>query len=90
LPKLFKFGNYYVYFWSNEQNEPVHVHVSKGRAAMNATKIWLTKSGGIVIEHNKSRIPQDDLKQISDAILVNYFRICSEWKERFGILDFYC
>ena len=29
MPQLFKIGNYWVYFWSNEgiPVEPVHVHV---------------------------------------------------------------
>ena len=39
-------SGYSVYFWSNENNEPIHVHVAKGKPTPNATKIWLTKSGG--------------------------------------------
>lgn len=30
LPKLFMVSGYTVYFWSNENGEPIHVHVSKG------------------------------------------------------------
>lgn len=39
LPKLFKVGSYIIYFWSNENQEPIHVHVSKGRPTLNSTKI---------------------------------------------------
>lgn len=41
MPKIFKIGNYTVYFWSNEgiQPEPIHVHVTEGRPTSNATKI---------------------------------------------------
>ncbi|MFP3154690.1 DUF4160 domain-containing protein [Lachnospiraceae bacterium ZAX-1] len=42
VPSLFKIGGYIVYFWSNENNEPIHVHVGKGKSTPNATKIWLT------------------------------------------------
>ena len=29
VPSLFKIGGYTVYFWSNENNEPIHVHVCR-------------------------------------------------------------
>lgn len=31
LPKLFMVSGYTVYFWSNENGEPIHVHVAKGK-----------------------------------------------------------
>lgn len=42
MPQIFRIGSYLVYFWSNENDplEPVHVHISEGRASANATKIW--------------------------------------------------
>lgn len=49
MPKIFTIKGYIVYFWSNENDEPVHVHVAKGVPRPNATKIWLTKSGGCVL-----------------------------------------
>ena len=45
-------SGYTVYFWSNENNEPIHVHVTKGKPTPNATKIWLTKSGGCIVASN--------------------------------------
>lgn len=38
LPKLFMVSGYTVYFWSNENNEPLHVHIAKGKPTPNATK----------------------------------------------------
>ena len=46
----------YSIFWSNENNEPIHVHVTKGKPTPNATKIWLTKSGGCIVASNGSKI----------------------------------
>ena len=46
LPNLFTIFGYKVYFWSNENNEPIHVHISKGSPSPNAAKIWLTSKGG--------------------------------------------
>lgn len=31
MPNIFSTLGYHIYFWSNENNEPIHVHVSKGR-----------------------------------------------------------
>ncbi|MDQ7095032.1 DUF4160 domain-containing protein [Desulfosporosinus sp. PR] len=40
MPSLFRIGEYLVYFWSNENNEPIHVHIGKGKPNANATKVW--------------------------------------------------
>ena len=91
MPKLIRIGNYVVFFWSNENNEPIHVHVSRGTISPNSTKIWLTKSGGAVVG-KKSRIPNKDLNEVVDVIIDNHAYICSRWKEYFGKtkLKFYC
>ena len=52
MPQIFRIGPYIVYFWSNEEGEPIHVHVSKGRPTPNATKIWLTRTGGCIVASN--------------------------------------
>ncbi len=44
MPNLFSYLGYVIYFWSNENNEPIHIHVSKGSPSANATKIWITKN----------------------------------------------
>lgn len=60
MPSLFRIGSYLVYFWSNENYEPIHVHISKGRPTPNATKVWLTALGGCIVANNSSKIPQHD------------------------------
>lgn len=47
MPQIFRIGEYWVYFWTNENEplEPVHVHISKGRPAGNATKVWDYQKG---------------------------------------------
>ena len=92
LPKLFTVSGYTVYFWSNENNEPIHVHVSKGKPTQNSTKIWLTKSGGCILSNNNSKIPNNDLNVLLDAITSNYFFIVSYWKKFYEIdeIKFYC
>lgn len=72
--------------------EPVHVHISKGKPSSNSTKVWLTKAGGCILGHNKSRIPEKDLKYIMGIITSNYFFILGQWKQHSINKDikFYC
>lgn len=92
MPKLFRIGSYLIYFWSNENNEPIHVHVGIGTPHENATKIWLTKSGQCVLAHNKSRISTKDLSEIMEIISAQFFLIVREWKRFFNCQEvkFYC
>ena len=46
MPRVLVFGAYIIFFWVGENGEPVHVHVAEKRPSENATKIWLTSSGG--------------------------------------------
>ena len=92
MPSLFRIGGYLVYFWSNENFEPIHVHVCKGRPSPNATKIWLTASGGCILANNSSRIPAKDLNNILEIMAAQYLLIHREWKEHFKMdeIKFYC
>lgn len=79
MPKvLLDFLGYTFYFWSNEGNEPPHVHVSKGQQVANSTKFWITRDG-IKLAHNNSKIPQKDLKKIERYILANQDTILAQW-----------
>lgn len=92
MPNLFKYLGYTIYFWANENFEPIHVHISKGNPQANSTKVWLTKSGNCILANNNSKIPNKDLKNLLIAIEANYFLIVSEWKDFYGTnnVKFYC
>lgn len=68
MPRVLEFGKYIIFFWMGEDGEPVHVHVSVKRPMDNSTKIWLTRSGGCKLAHNKGQIPPKDLRDIMDVI----------------------
>ena len=82
LPKLFMVCGYTVYFWSNENGEPIHVHIS----------IWLTKSGGCILASNGSKISKKELNELMEFISAQFFFICAKWKEAFVTdeIGFYC
>ena len=92
MPQVFKVGSYWVYFWANENAplEPIHVHVSRGVPTGNATKIWITKTGGCYLEHNNSQIPTRILRNIMDVIAARSEEVIRKWKDFFGEIEFYC
>ncbi len=91
MPSLFRIGPYLLFFWTGENGEPVHVHVAVKRPTRNATKIWLTRSGGCVLAHNQSEIPARDLRDIEQFVSANHELICRRWCEATGgPLSFYC
>ena len=94
MPQVFKVGSYWVYFWSNKNKllEPIHVHVAKGKPTPNATKIWLTKSGGCILASNGSKISNKELNELMEFISAQFFLICAKWKQAFVTEDikFYC
>lgn len=92
MPNLFTILGYKVYFWSNENNEPIHVHISKGSPSPNAAKIWLTSKGGCILASNPERIPQKDLNSLLEIVQAQFFLICAAWKRHFKVehIKFYC
>ena len=92
MPQLLRIGPYSIYFWSNENDplEPVHVHISEGRASSNATKLWITSTGKVLLCNNNSKIPERVLKKLIRVIEANSSDIISEWLERFGEIRYFC
>lgn len=92
LPSLFTVCGYKIYFWANENGEPIHVHVAKGKPTANGTKIWLTKNGGCILASNGSNISKKELNELMEVISAQFFMICAEWKKFFLIdeIKFYC
>ncbi len=92
MPNLFTVCGYKIYFWSNENGEPIHVHIAKGKPTPNSTKVWLTKAGGCFVASNSGRIPKKILNELLEIINAQYFYICEKWKEHFVTdeIHFYC
>ena len=92
MPKLYRIGQYIIYFWSEENDEPIHVHIGIVDPTQNATKIWITRNGGCIVANNKSKILSDDLSHLLRVIQNDYYTICDKWKEFFDIdeIKFYC
>ena len=63
----------------------------KEKPTANATKVWITQSGGCIVCHNKSKISEKELNIICEDISLHYFQIVKMWKEiHAGNIKFYC
>lgn len=85
MVKIDTHKGYIFYFWTNEiggggQIEPPHIHVNEGIPRQDGTKFWLDP---VELAHNKSRIPDSDLRDIERYIKQNQSFFLSQWKQRF-------
>ncbi len=84
MPRILTFGEYVLFFWVSENGEPVHIHVAIKRPTKNATKFWLTASGGCILANNDSAIPEHDLSDLAKLVKFNHRYICDQWAKLFG------
>jgi hypothetical protein len=78
MPKLLLLNGIRFFFYSNENDEPIHVHVTKGDAN---GKIWLEPSIEISYMRGFSNSEQ---KEILEAIYANSQEFKTKWNEYFG------
>ncbi len=92
MPRVFRIGAYWVYFWANENDplEPIHVHISQGQPNANATKVWITKAGKCYLCHNNSQIPPVTLRNIMLIIEARSSEVKGKWMDFFGQISYYC
>lgn len=45
MPSMYNINGYKVYFWSDENAEPIHIHICKGNPTSSATQYWITQRG---------------------------------------------
>jgi len=70
---------YKIFFYSNEQGEPPHVHV--GKSQKNTSKIWLEP---LSLAHNKSQIPVKDLRKIVRWLETHRTEVLKLWQNYFS------
>ena len=85
MPVYFIALGYKLYFWSEENDEGIHVHISKGKPTSNATKVWILSDGSLFLAHNKSRVPEHELNKLLKMIQRNSSSIIREWCSYFNV-----
>ena len=80
MPKILMINGYQVSIWSNENGEPMHVHVSKRKPSANSPKFWLLSDGTFIAANpNDKRIPENELRVIIKKLNANADYIRDFW-----------
>ena len=66
------------------------MHVASKRLTVDATKLWITSEGGVVVCNNDSQIPPEVLRKIARVVEANNKEIVATWVRLFGEARYYC
>ena len=78
MPTLLVINGFRFFFYSNESNEPVHVHVVKGDGN---GKVWLEPRTNVAYLHGFTTVEEQQLQEIIEEHSVMFK---SKWYEYFG------
>jgi hypothetical protein len=77
VPTILRIGPYRFFFYSNENNEPAHIHVQRERAL---AKFWLSP----VALASSAGFPASELTKLSTLVQENAATFTEAWNEFFG------
>ena len=77
MPTILVIMGWRLFFYSNEENEPIHVHCRKGD--MEA-KFWLDVSGFDIREAHAFRMKPADIRAVRKIIFEHFDYIVEQWR----------
>jgi hypothetical protein len=77
VPNIDRIGPYRFFFYSNERDEPAHVHIRRERAL---AKFWLDK----VSLADSKRFPAHELRELERLVMKHRTKFLESWNEHFG------
>lgn len=90
MPKLYEILGYQISIWSNENYEPIHIHISKYKPSANSPKVWITSKGEFLpTERCKQVIPDHILNSILSKLRPNIPQIIGFWEKYHGYIKYY-
>ncbi len=78
MPTILVIAGWRFYFYANENNEPVHIHVQK--AEMEA-KFWLDEDLFEIREAFSYKMNSSEKKEVRKIIFEHFDYIIEEWKQ---------
>ena len=70
MPVFFRYASYVVFFWTHENDEPIHFHIAEGNPLPNSTKVWILSDGSFLLANNSSKIPERVLRRIFTTLMI--------------------
>ncbi|GMT49436.1 MAG: hypothetical protein IEMM0008_0975 [bacterium] len=81
MPEILRKHGWKVFFYSNERNEPIHVHCVK---AEKICKYWLDIENYDIQEASSYKMNPKDRREVRKIIFENFDYIMSEWNKVHG------
>jgi hypothetical protein len=78
MPTILLLFGWRFFFYSNENNEPIHIHCRK---AEKESKYWLDISSFDILVAYEFNISSADRRLLRKIIFENFDYIISEWKD---------
>ena len=80
MPTILLIAGWRIYFWANENNEPIHVHAEK---ADMECKFWLDVDGFEIKEAFSYNLTSQAKREIKKIIYEHFDYIVTEWNKFF-------
>lgn len=80
MPTILIIGGWRLFFYSNEGNEPIHIHAEKGEMEC---KFWLNPDKFEITEAYAYNLNPSANKEIRKIIYEHFEYIVSEWQKFF-------
>ncbi len=78
MPTILLLFGWRFFFYSNENNEPIHIHCQK---AEKESKYWIDTVNFDIITEYEYNLSPSDRRQLRKIIFENFDYIVSEWKK---------
>ncbi len=78
MPTVLLINGWRFFFYSNENNEPIHIHVQKGE---KECKYWLDSKNFDLIEAYSFNMRISDKREVKKYLFANFELLENEWKE---------
>ena len=81
MPTVLYIKGWRLFFYSNEGNEPIHIHGQKGD---KECKYWLDVDDYAIREAYTYNMNNKDIREVKKIILQNFDDIVQLWNTQFG------
>ncbi len=78
MPTILYINGWRIFFYSNENNEPIHVHAQKGDTEV---KYWIKETAYDIEEANSYNLSAKDRREIRKLLFDHFEYIISKWDE---------
>lgn len=81
MPTVLYIKGWRFFFYANEGNEPIHIHIQKGE---KECKFWLNIDNYSIEEAYTYDMNKKDIREVRKILLQNLDEIAEAWNQFFG------